>query len=115
MVVDVEQVLLGQQLVEPGLVDPADQDGLFLPVPDNFGQGEGRGDDIQQGDGEESTDPSGIMQVADADDGGGQGDRERGYCLAEERGGGVGSQWSAHAAIFTRRHMPPDEYGYSFA
>ena len=28
MVVDVEHVLLGQQLVEPGLVDPADQDGL---------------------------------------------------------------------------------------
>jgi hypothetical protein len=33
MVVDMEQVLLGQQPVESGLVDPADQDGLFPAGP----------------------------------------------------------------------------------
>jgi hypothetical protein len=56
VLVDVEEVLLGQEFVQAGLVDPADQGGLLLAVADALGQGERRGDHVQQAEGEEATD-----------------------------------------------------------
>jgi hypothetical protein len=59
VLVDVEEVLLGQEFVQAGLVDPADQGGLLLAVADALGQGERRGDHVQQAEGEEATDLGG--------------------------------------------------------
>ena len=55
--VHAEQVLLGEQLVQPGLVDPADDGRLFLPVADALGQRERRGDGVEDADGEEGAEP----------------------------------------------------------
>jgi hypothetical protein len=58
VVLDAEKVLLSQQLIQPGLVDPADEGGFFLAVADAFGQRERRGDDVEQAEREEPADPS---------------------------------------------------------
>jgi hypothetical protein len=58
VVLDAEKVLLSQQLIQPGLVDPADESGFFLAVADAFGQRERRGDDVEQAEREEPADPS---------------------------------------------------------
>jgi hypothetical protein len=42
VVLDAEEVLFSQQLIQPGLVDPADEGGFFLAVADAFGQRERR-------------------------------------------------------------------------
>jgi hypothetical protein len=34
LVLDPQQILFGQQLVEAGLIDPADDGGFLLPVAD---------------------------------------------------------------------------------
>lgn len=59
MLVDVEEVLLGQEFVQAALVDPADQGGLLLAVADALGQSERRGDHVQQAEGEDATDLGG--------------------------------------------------------
>jgi hypothetical protein len=37
LVLDVEEILFGQQLVEAGLIDPADDGGFLLSVADALG------------------------------------------------------------------------------
>lgn len=68
MVFEAEKVLFGEQFVEPGLVDPADDGGFFLPVTDALGQRERGGDDVEQAKRQEGAYPSRVVQVADADD-----------------------------------------------
>ena len=77
MVLEAQQILLGQELVEPGLVDAADDGCLLRPVADALGQGERRGDDVEHAEREEAAHPVGVMQVGDAEEGGTRGDAER--------------------------------------
>ena len=58
VILDAEEVLFSQELVQPGLVYPADEGRFFLAVTDAFGQREGRGDDVKQAEREETADPS---------------------------------------------------------
>ena len=67
-VLDSEEVLFGQQFVQPGLVDPADDGVFFLAVTDALGQRKRRGNDEEQAEREEGANPSRVVQIADADD-----------------------------------------------
>ena len=65
---DLKDILFGQELVELGLVDPADDADLFLTVTDALGQRERRSDHIQQAEPEEGANPSRVLRVGDAGD-----------------------------------------------
>src|SRR5438477_11439914 len=58
VVLDAQEVLLGQELVQPGLVDAADDGAFLLAVAHALGQRERRGDDVQQADREEAAHPA---------------------------------------------------------
>ena len=45
--------MLSQQLVQPGLVDPADDGGFLVAVADALGQRERGGNDVEQAEREE--------------------------------------------------------------
>ena len=85
VVLDSEEVLFRQQLVQPGLVDAADDGAFLVAVTDALGQREGRGHDVEQAEREESANPPGVVQVADAGDRDREGDSERDRGLREER------------------------------
>src|SRR5262249_1706562 len=94
--------------------------GFLLPVTDDLGEGEGRGDHVEDAEGQEGADPAGVLQVADADDGDAQRDAERDARLSHEGIGGSGAQWSAHAPIVNaaaparlspNTHFPPGTPG----
>jgi aminoglycoside phosphotransferase (APT) family kinase protein len=74
---DVQQVVVGEELVDSGLVNPAHGFGLLLPVADALGQRESGGDNVQEANGKKGADPARIVQVGDADDGRGERDDER--------------------------------------
>src|SRR6266700_7107523 len=114
VVLDPEEVLFGQQLVQPGLVDAADDGGFLVAVTDALGQRERGGHDVEQAQREEAADPPGVVQVADAGDRDRQGDGEGDRGLHEEGRGGPGAQRSAHAPYPAQAACPAHEYGYSF-
>jgi hypothetical protein len=74
----------------------ADDGVLLLAVADALGQGERGGHHVAQAQREKGTNHRRVVQVANADDGHGQGDSEGNRRLNEERNGGAGAEWSAH-------------------
>src|SRR6266508_4064418 len=90
-----ERVVLGEDLVDPGLVEPLGQAGALLGVPDALGEHEGRRDEVHRAQAEERPDPGADRQVDDADDRD-QGDAERDRCLPVERRGVLGVRGDVH-------------------
>src|ERR1700737_3536543 len=87
---DPEGIVLGEKLVQPGLVDSADDGVVLLLVADALGEGERRGDDVEQAEGEEGPHPDIDREVDDGEGDGEAGDGERDDRLHEERGGALG-------------------------
>ena len=63
VVLDSEEVLSRQQLIQPSLVDAADDGGFLVAVTDAVGQRERRGHDVEQAEREESADPPGVSRA----------------------------------------------------
>ncbi len=80
--------MVGQQLLELGLVDTVRDPAQLVLVAQSLGQGEGRGDRVQDPQGEEGPHPRIDGQVGHADAEGGQRDDEADLGL-EDPGSGV--------------------------
>src|SRR6266566_9983404 len=89
-------VELGQQALEPDLVESADHAAALLRVAYALGEGERRGHEVQRGEREKGANPAVDRQVQLADDDAEQGLTERDRGLSIKRGGVLGRPWSCH-------------------
>lgn len=65
-----ERIVLGEQLLHPRLIDPADDLPSLLPVPDHLRQSKSGGHQIEDGNGQEAAYPGVGVQPENADSGG---------------------------------------------
>src|SRR5690606_37812122 len=110
------RVVLGEQLLQPGLVDPVDELPGLLAVTDDLGQGEGRGDQVQDRDAQERPHPGIRLEIEDTDRRGGEGNGEGGDGLTVEGGRAL---LLDRCVTHAEQHRPtwpaPHPFGYSGA